>query len=52
MIQLEAGLQINGATKSEVKEVLKKVSENIPKRIGGEKNANDANDRINTINVN
>ena len=37
-----------GVTKSDLKKVIKKQLENAPKRIGGEKNANDVNDRINT----
>ena len=48
---LEAALQTNGVTESDVKEVIKKQLENPLKREGGEKNANDANDRINTTNV-
>ena len=45
-------LQTNGVTESDVKEVIKKPFENAPKRKGDEKNeANDANDRINTTNV-
>ena len=34
-----------------MKEVIKKPLENAPKRIGDDKNANDANYRINTTNV-
>ena len=34
-----------------MKEVIKKQLENVPRREGGEKNSNDANDRINTTNV-
>ena len=34
-----------------MKEVIKKLLENAGRRIAGEKNANDANDRVNTTNV-
>ena len=52
LFDLEAVLQTNGVTESDVKEVIKKPFENAPKRKGDEKNeANDANDRINTTNV-
>ena len=44
-------LQANDATKSDVKEVIKMQLENTPKRKGGEKSANDTNDKINTTNV-
>ena len=44
-------LQANGVAKSDVKEVIKKLLEYAPKWKGGEKNGNDENDRINTINV-
>ena len=44
-------MQANGVTESDVKEVAEKLLENAPKHKGGEKkNANDANDWINTIN--
>ena len=43
--------QTNGVTESDVKEVIKKLLENAGRRIAGEKNANDANDRVNTTNV-
>ena len=46
---LEAALQTNGVAESDVKEVMKKQFENIPKRIDNEK-TNGANDRINTTN--
>ena len=45
-------LQTNGVTESDVKEVIKKLLENVLKRIGAvKKNTNDANERINTTNV-
>ena len=34
---LEPALQTNGATESDVKEVIKKLLRNVPKRKGGEK---------------
>ena len=48
---LEAALQTNGVTESYVKEVIKKQLENVRKQKGDERYANDANDRINMINV-
>ena len=48
---LEAALQPNGETESDEKKVNKKLLENALKRKDGEKNANDANDRINRTNV-
>ena len=51
MIQFRGYLQTNGVTKSNVKEVIKKLLENAPKRKSGEKNANDAIDRINSTNI-
>ena len=48
---LEAPLQTNDVTESDVKEVIKKQLENSPKRKGSEKNSNDVNDKINTTNV-
>ena len=47
---LEPALQTNGVTKIGVKEVIKELLKNALKRKGGEKNANDANDMINTTN--
>ena len=45
-------LQTNGVTESDVKEVIKKLLENALKRIGAvKKAANDANERINTTNI-
>ena len=44
-------MQTNAVTESDVKEGIKKLLENVPKRKGNEKNANDANGRINTTNV-
>ena len=48
---LEHASQTNGVTESDVKEVTEKLFKNAIKRKGGEKNANDANDIINTTNV-
>ena len=48
---IEAALQTNGVTKSDVKEVIKKLLENAHQWKGGEKKAKDTNDRINTTNV-
>ena len=48
---LEAALQTNGVPESDVKEVTKKLLENVPIRIDGAKYPNDANERINTTNV-
>ena len=45
-------LQTNGVTESDVKEVIKKLFENASKRKGDGKNPNNANDKINTTNVN
>ena len=51
MISLEYAFQTNGVTASDVKEVTKKLLKNDPKRKGGKKDANDANDMINMTNV-
>ena len=48
---LEAALQTNDVTESDVKEVIKKLLESAPRQKGGEKVANDANNKINTTNV-
>ena len=47
---LEAALQTNGVTESDVKEVIKKQLDNTPK-CKDDKNANDANYKINTTNA-
>ena len=47
---LEASLQTNGVTESDVKEVIKKQLDNTPK-CKDDKNANDANYKINTTNA-
>ena len=47
---LETALQTNGVIERDVKEVIKKLVENTPKRKAGEKNRNNTNDRINTTN--
>ena len=44
-------LQANDVAETDVKEVIKKLLKNAPKQKGGEKNKNDANDMINTTNV-
>ena len=51
MIQFRGCVAHCGLTKSDMKEVIKKPLENAPKRIGDDKNANDANYKINTTNV-
>ena len=51
MIQFRRYLQTNVVTESNVKEVIKELLENAPNRKGGEKNANDAIDRINSTNI-
>ena len=43
--------QTNGVTESDVKEAIKKLLKNAGRRIGGEKNVNDANDKVNTTSV-
>ena len=48
---LEAALKTSGVTKSDVKKVIKNQLEDASQRKGGEKNANNANDRINMTNV-
>ena len=50
-IHLEPALQTNGVTESYMKEVVKKLLKKALKQKGGEKNANDANDMINTTSV-
>ena len=51
MSNLEAALQTDCVTGSDIKEVVKKQLKDAPKRKGGEKNENDQ-DRTNTTNVN
>ena len=51
MIHLEPALHTNGVAESYMKEVVKKLLKNALKQKGGEKNANDANDMINTTSV-
>ena len=48
---LEATLQVNGVTESDMKEVIKKKNENAPEGKVVKKNANDAIDTINTTNI-
>ena len=51
LFNLEAVLETNCITKSYTKEVIKKLLQNVLKRKGGEKNANNADDRISTTSV-
>ena len=51
MIQFRGYLQTHFVTESYVKGVIKNLFESTPRRKGEEKNANNANDRINITNI-